>query len=294
MTQPARRTKPIKIQFASDLHLEFERRAEDRLQLPVAPGTRAVVLAGDIHSDIAGMDDFVRTLARHVPVVLVAGNHEYFMHEFESHRERLRDWAASIRDVHFLENASVEIDGVTFLGSTLWSDFDHARPALLKKAPSMMTDYAVISDRSDPRGRLRPSRILDEHRQSLAFLERELRICVPERTVVVTHHAPSLQSTRIKGEDWNVLYGSDCEALIEDCGPTLWIHGHVHQSFEYRVGRTTIACNPRGYLGYGENTRFDAQRTICLEPSRRRTLTSPPTSALRPRSPSPRTPTSPS
>ena len=294
MTQPGRRTKPIKIQFASDLHLEFERRPEDRLQLPIAPGTSAVVLAGDIHSDIAGMDAFVRALARHAPVVLVAGNHEYFTHEFESHREQLREWAGAIRGVHFLENNSVELDGITFLGSTLWSNFDDARPALMKKATSMMTDYSVITDRRDPRRRLRPERILAEHRQAIAYLERELRAGERSRTVVVTHHAPSLQSTRSKGEDWDVLYGSDYEALIEDCGPALWIHGHVHHSFEYRVGRTTIACNPRGYLGYGENLRFDPQRTICLAPTRRSTLTSPPRSPPRRRSPTPHTPSSPS
>ena len=75
MTHPRRRN-PINIQFASDLHLEFERRPQDRVQLSVQKGTTALVLAGDIHSDIAGMDLFVRDLAQQVPVVLVAGNHD--------------------------------------------------------------------------------------------------------------------------------------------------------------------------------------------------------------------------
>ena len=74
MTRP-RRGKPVNIQFASDLHLEFEHRPQDRVQIPVAPDTAALVLAGDIHSDIAGMDAFVRNLAQQVPVVMVAGNH---------------------------------------------------------------------------------------------------------------------------------------------------------------------------------------------------------------------------
>lgn len=264
MPAKPRRHKAFQIQFASDLHLEFERSPDDRLQLPVAPDTDAIVLAGDIHSDIGGMDDFVRTLAQRVPVILVAGNHEYFTNELESHRQALRAWAASIPDVHFLENDVVELSGMTFLGATLWSNFDRARPALMTKATAMMSDYAVIADRSDPRGQLRPERILAEHRQSINFLERELRSRDPGRTVVVTHHAPSLRSTRCKGEDWDCLYGSDLDSLLEDCGPALWIHGHVHESFEYPVGRTTVACNPRGYLGYGVNPRFD--------PGRRRTL----------------------
>jgi Icc-related predicted phosphoesterase len=256
--------KPYVIQFASDLHLEFERRPEDRLQLPIAPGTTALVLAGDIHNELAGLDAFVRPLAKRVPVILVAGNHEYFTHELDSMREQLADWAASIPDVHFLENQIVDIDGLTFLGATLWSNFDDARPALLKKSTSMMTDYAVIADRTDPRGRLRPERILREHQQSIAFLERELRARDRARTVVVTHHAPSLRSTQQKGEDWDHLYGSNLDALIEDCGPALWIHGHVHDSFDYQIGRTRILCNPRGYLRYEQNADFDPDRTVTL------------------------------
>jgi Icc-related predicted phosphoesterase len=252
-----KRRNPIKIQFASDLHLEFEHSPSARLALPVARDATALVLAGDVHSDLDGLDTFVRPLATRVPVILVAGNHEYFTHEFESHREALRAWAAGIPDVHFLENDSVEVDGVTFLGATLWSNFDDARPALLKEAISMMTDYAVIADRTDPSGRLRPERILREHQQSIDFLERELRTRDRARTVIVTHHAPSLRSTRQKGEDWDCLYGSDLDAMIESCGPALWIHGHVHDSFEYTIGGTTVVCNPRGYLGYGENPRFD-------------------------------------
>ncbi|MDH4313123.1 MAG: hypothetical protein OEW57_15985, partial [Gammaproteobacteria bacterium] len=59
--------------------------------------------------------------------------------------------------------------------------------------------------------------------------------------------------------------GSDYDALIEDCGPALWIHGHVHESFDYRIGRTAIACNPRGYLRCGENARFDPTRSVKLQ-----------------------------
>ena len=274
MTSPKRRN-PIRIQFASDLHLEFEHRPQDRLQLPVAPGTTAIVLAGDIHSSIQGLDNFVRNLARQAPVVMVAGNHEYFAHELNDTREQLAAWAASIPDVHFLENQTVELDGITFVGATLWSNFDNADARLMQAAPSMMADYSVIADRDDSRMRLRPGRILAEHMRSIAFIERELRARDPARTVVVTHHAPSLQSSRCKGKDFDLLYGSDYDALIEDCGPALWIHGHVHESFDYRIGRTTIACNPRGYLRYGENARFDPARTITL-PRPRPSLPAPP------------------
>ena len=263
MTSP-KGSKPIKIQFASDLHLEFERRAGHRLELPVALDTDVLVLAGDIHNDFAGLDSFIRPLATRLPVVLVAGNHEFFTHELNETYLELGQWAASIPGVHFLENQAVEIAGVTFLGAVLWYSFGNADPQLMKKAASMVADFAVIADRQGPRNRLRPERVLEIHRHSIAWLERELRTRDPARTVVVTHHAPSLRSSRGKGEDWDLLYGSDYDALIADCGPAVWIHGHVHTSFEYQIGRTTVACNPRGYLGYGENPSFDPSRAITL------------------------------
>ena len=101
-------------------------------------------------------------------------------------------------------------------------------------------------------------------RRSRAFIEDELTRLDPARTVVVTHHAPSRRSTQQKGEDWDHLYGSNLDALIEDCGPALWIHGHVHDSFDYQIGSTRVLCNPRGYLRYGENADFDPGRTAVL------------------------------
>jgi Icc-related predicted phosphoesterase len=250
------------VQFASDLHLEFERRPEERLQFPIREGAGVLVLAGDIHSDFAGLDTFVRQLAMQVPVIFVAGNHEFFTHEINDTYRALVDGAAVTPNVHFLQDRAVELDSLVFLGCTLWSDFGNADPALLRKAPSMMTDYAVIADRAGPSNRLTTARILADHQRSRRFLEEQLRSHDPARTVVVTHHAPSLRSTSGKGEDWDRLYGSDLDAFIEDYGPALWIHGHVHESFQYTIGRTTVACNPRGYPGYGTNPRFYARRAF--------------------------------
>jgi hypothetical protein len=37
------------------------------------------------------------------------------------------------------------------------------------------------------------------------------------------------------------------DSFISAFQPDLWIHGHVHDSFDYQIGRTRIVCNPRGY-----------------------------------------------
>ena len=42
--------------------------------------------------------------------------------------------------------------------------------------------------------------------------------------------------------------------MIEERGPDLWVHGHVHRHSDYQVGRTRIVCNARGHMD--EKTGF--------------------------------------
>ena len=124
----------MNIQLLSDLHLE----AHPHFQPEPAPGADVLVLAGDIGSYQAGSllseDDF--GLARFsplprsaggadwpVPVLFVPGNHEYDAQDFDAAHLRLQ--AACTRwGITWLERATVVLQGVRFVGTTLWSDFD--------------------------------------------------------------------------------------------------------------------------------------------------------------------------
>ncbi len=252
------------MQYASDLHMEFEHCTPDRLEMPIDPRADLLVLAGDVHTEVAGMDGLVRRLAMQVPVVMVAGNHEFYGHEFDLQRQALADRGKTIPDFHFLDNEAVTVNGVRIVGATFWSDFGGGDPRLMAKAGDMMTDYSVISDGTATLGSLKPSRIYQEHLKSADFIRAELAGRDNRRLIVVTHHAPSPRSTRRKGRGLDKLYGSDYEQLMRDYDPNLWIHGHVHESFEYQVDQTIVACNPRGYAGYHENESFVPVRTITL------------------------------
>lgn len=259
-----KKSKPFTVQFASDLHQEFEHCTADRLQLSVDPKADLLVLAGDIHDDLHALESWIRPLAAQVPVVMVAGNHEFYGHEFDIQRQALADLGKAIPDFHFLDNEAVTIKGVRVVGATFWSNFDNGDKALMADARDMMTDYSVISDGTATLGSLKPSRIYQEHLKSADFIQAELSGRDNQRVIVVTHHAPSLQSSRNKGARWDKLYGSDYEQLMRDYNPNLWIHGHIHESLEYQVDDTTIACNPRGYVRYHENNAFVPVRTIKL------------------------------
>lgn len=263
----------LRLLVLSDLHVEFAPFVPDVATLP---GVDVVILAGDIHKGIRGIEWARKTFAD-LAVIYVAGNHEFYGHHWVGLLEELRN-AAQQMDVHFLENDAVRIGGVRFLGCTLWTDFEYFGPdrrsAAMRDAANRMNDFRTIH--ADPlpgvywmgkRHRLSPWHVLQRHRESLNWLAQELATPAEGATVVVTHHYPSARSTadEFKDDILNAAYGSALpETLIGQAN--LWIHGHTHSSHDYTVqtdfGNARVLCNPRGYplrLGIGrfENGLFD-------------------------------------
>lgn len=246
----------VRILLLSDLHLEFA---------PVVPpdltDIDVVVLAGDIGVGAAGVL-WALDVLRAVPVVYVLGNHEYYGQSFARLALDLREFATGT-NVHVLERQAVTIAGVRFLGCTLWTDlalFGH--PKLLEPlVGEAMSDYEVIQAGVRGQRKLTTSDTLGNHRRSRKWLERELYRSVGTPTVVVTHHAPSLRSIAEKDRDDLLCcgYASALDEFVERTRPALWLHGHVHESADYRIGATRVAVNARGYpVTYGRsNPEFD-------------------------------------
>jgi len=168
--------------------------------------------------------------------------------------------------VHVLEHDEWRHQGVRFLGCTLWSDFrlfesTEQRDAALQKITTFARDYTRIAIAPDFADAFTPavSQLLFD--QSVAWLDKRFAEPFDGPTVVVTHFAPSRGSIAEKfvGSPINAAFVSDLEARIERWQPALWLHGHVHDSFDYRVGKTRVVANPRGYAkgGVNENRYFD-------------------------------------
>jgi predicted phosphodiesterase len=234
----------MRIQLASDLHLELLASTwpRERLVAP-APGADVLVLAGDI-------DRGLRTIERFadwpVPVLYVAGNHEFYDHEWEQLRDDLRQ-AAEGTAVRFLDDDAVTLGGVRFLGSTLWTDYLSAGQApaeAMAAAEGFLLDHRRIRTRAGP---FSAAQALKDHQRSRAWLARELAIDRATPAVVVTHHGPHPASihARFAGSPINGAFVSDLADLVSQAD--LWLHGHVHDSFDYRVGRCRVVTNPRGY-----------------------------------------------
>lgn len=276
----------MKIAIMSDLHLEFDEEgmarsggalsdqdASDFYRNPPQPEADVLVLAGDIHSGPRAIDWAARHFA--VPTVVISGNHEAYGAELTATIAESRARAAGTAGrVVYLERAtwtwiSQAGEPVRFVGATLWTDFklDGDSRRSMAIAREIVPDFQVIDIQSGKaRRRLRPSDTVRLHHGSVDFLRRELRHPFDGLTVVVTHHAPSVGSIdpRFRDSPINPAFLSDLGDLIRASQPHLWIHGHMHDSFDYRIGRTRVVCNPRGYFPHELNPRFDPSLVVEL------------------------------
>lgn len=241
----------MRILVLSDLHLEV------RPFEPAATSADLVVLAGDIANGAAGIE-WARQVFR-VPVLYLAGNHEYYEGDFDEVQAALESAAGG--SVTLLDRGEATIGGVRFLGCTLWTDYSLvpavARRAVIEEARLKNPDYAKI--RRGARD-FSPEDAVALCRDHRAWLERELAKPFAGRTVVVTHFAPHPRSIApaYAGHPANPGFVLDLSALMGRAG--LWIHGHTHTAFDYEVSGTRVVCNPRGYPD--ELTGFRPDRVV--------------------------------
>lgn len=258
----------MKIWTFSDLHLEVCP-LSDPLEPPA--GTDVCVMAGDLTNKSPAR--MIQWLAENIaypfgiPVVCVAGNHEYYRGSLMDGLNEAREVAKTYPDVHFLENDLVAIDGVRFIGATLWSDFRimGQQPLAMEMARGAMNDYRAISKQNEPWKRLLPMDTLQYHEASRRFIEDALRIPFDGKTVVVTHYGPHPWSVhdKYRGDLLNGSFVSDLSEVMEFGRPEVWVHAHTHDTHSYVFEETHVYCNPRGYDR--ENRNFDPALLIDLD-----------------------------
>lgn len=239
----------MKIQLASDLHLEarvFFSKAQTEPEMAlVDQGADVFVLAGDIMPGLEGVS-FANRLHRAYgkPVIYVLGNHEFYGHEVATLRRAIAQ--AAEPGVHVLDQGDVTIDGVRFLGCTLWTDFQlfGTPESSMAEAQQWLADFRYIRCGTK---RMSAADQIALHQADLAWLEEKLRT-PHEKTVVITHHAPCRQSiaAQFADDSCTPAFVSDLAHLM---GPAvkLWCHGHTHTAFHYLERGTQVLCNPHGY-----------------------------------------------
>lgn len=284
----------MKIQLLSDLHLEVH----PHFQPQPAAGANVLVLAGDIGSYQEGgmLDDDDFGLARFsplpqyagwpCPVIFVPGNHEYDMQDFDAAHTRLRATCDRLGLI-WLERETAVLDGVRFVGTTLWTDFD---AIALQDSRVQAGDLGALLRLRDKAfraanfylrktgGTRHGEAFLAEPMRAQALLcQQWLQAALAEpfdgTTVAVTHFAPSLRSADPR---YGMVPGTAgfCNALDDWLAQAqLWLHGHLHAPSDYTVRgqhaggqpwQCRVVANPLGYARKGEQEYFQPRACIDL------------------------------
>lgn len=245
----------MRLRIFSDLHLECFGGERD---LPDVSAD-AIILAGDIHTGTQGLAWAAERFS-HLPVIYVPGNHEYYGHSMSTLRAEL-DSEANRLGIHLLDNKSVVIGGVKFMGSTLWTDFelyancpDNDAALTYENAVSLMPDFRIIEQ---PDGiTFSPEESQRLHSCAVKWLEKELHTPFAGPKVVISHHAPLADCIpdRYKGDSLSPAFASNLSRFMGQAA--LWVHGHVHETVDFECQETRVVANPGGYPDEFESPCF--------------------------------------
>jgi Icc-related predicted phosphoesterase len=262
----------MRAQILSDLHLGVYRIKP----ITIMDGVDVVIVAGDTCEGVLKAFEHLRRIVpSHIPIIMVMGNHEYY-HRFVPDELTLARSQASAFNIHLLEDDTVVLGvrfpgEVRFIGASLWTDYaifgDANQAAVMNACANGMNDHRLIGWQKEPWLRFRPQEAALLHHRSRAYLADTLAVPFNNGpTVVVTHHAPHWNSVhpRFRSDPVTGAFVSNLEDLILAAQPALWVHGHVHNSADYRVGATRILCNPHGYGA--ENLDFNGALVVELGP----------------------------
>jgi Icc-related predicted phosphoesterase len=241
----------MQIRVLSDLHLEFyPDQGEAFLKSLELERGDLLVLAGDIATApiLEQALERIHLLRPGKATAYVPGNHEYYGSSLKNLNQKLGQWRVRLQPLFILNNRLVELEGRRILGSTLW--FPERPEARLYR--SALTDFRAIQGFSES--------FAQANAEAVQFLQDN----VHRGDIVITHHLPSYRSVypEFMSNPLNGFYVCDLETLILEHKPSLWIHGHSHESSDYRIGSTRILSNPFGYWGVKENAAWDWGKTV--------------------------------
>lgn len=251
------------VRYASDLHLEFRENAGYLRDNPLKAGGDVLVLAGDIgyiNDDNYSEHPFWDWAADNFNRVLVVpGNHEYY--KFFDVAKLPDGFVGKIRNnVHFYNNAVVNIEGVDFILSTLWAKIELQNAFQTERGVS---DFRRIMYNGICLGW---NEFNELHRCAFDFIKKSVAQSRADKIVVVTHHvpSPSLMSPEFEGSPINGAFTVDLTEFIEQSRIDYWIYGHSHRNIDKTIGSTQCLCNQLGYVFHNEHLTFEPDRCIML------------------------------
>jgi predicted phosphohydrolase len=252
----------MKIQYASDLHIEFPENKEFLKINPLKPIGDILVLAGDI-VPFAVLDkhlDFFNYISDNFEnTYWIPGNHEYY---YSNMVDRSGAFHEKINEnVHRLNNNTIKCNGVDLIFTTLWSEI---KPANQWKIHASMNDFRVIKHGDDI---LSIEQYNSLYKESVSFLNRALDSRTSEKSIVISHHVPTFMNypEAYKGNALNEAFAVELFDFIEKHQPDYWIYGHTHcNTTDFTIEKTSLVTNQLGYVQNNEHISFNNCKIIEL------------------------------
>ena len=254
----------MKIQYASDLHLEFPSNSEYIQKNPFKVTGDILILAGDIH--IINDDEILKNpfwdwaSKNYKQVIIAYGNHEFYK---DLDLSTMKDgYKYKIRDnIYYYYNCIISLnEDIDIIISTLWS---YIKKENEYDCITSVNDFNLIKYNNK---KLTADNFNSEHKKCLEFIKKSLNESKAKIKVVVTHHVPSklLNAKEFDGSKINDAFTVDLTDYIKKCGAKYWIFGHSHRNINKLIGNTYCLCNQLGYISYGENKNFSLEINIDL------------------------------
>lgn len=257
----------MRLWIMSDLHLEATRNW-DLPPPPQRPDFDAMIIAGDLITRAERGVKWLRERVKDQPVIYVIGNHESYGTDWNVTIEKARTFAAG-SNIHVLQNDTLIIDDVTFVGGTLWTDFTlfgDVRSSM-DFVGNAMNDYCKIR-KGNYEYRLRPQDTLKANRTTREFIASAVRSKTTGRICAITHHGPAPATVKL-GAEIDPISAAYVNGEYTDlmAGIDNWIYGHTHETRDFMIGSTRVVTNAKGYGPWRnnqtwENQNFDPTLTI--------------------------------
>jgi predicted phosphohydrolase len=250
----------MKIQYASDLHLEFSENKEFLLNNPLIPYGDILILAGDI-MPFKQMDEHQRfwdyCSENFAFTYWLPGNHEYYYSDIN---ERSGEVNESIRENVFLvNNIWVNHGSVKLIFSTLWTNISMDKAWPIENG---LNDFHLIKS-GDTRFSVRQYNQLFE--ENLNFLKQAVDGNTREKCIVITHHVPTFEHypEEFQNSSLNQAFAVDLNELMQIAEIDYWIYGHHHRNIaDFKIGNTVLLTNQLGYVKANEHTGFSFNKII--------------------------------
>lgn len=252
----------MKIQFASDLHLEMAANATWLRSHPLEVAGDILVLAGDTAYLDEGIPKWFLDWASdsYQQVLLIPGNHEYY--HYGDIAKRGESWQCMLRkNVGYYNNKVVNVGDIDFILSTMWS---HIPEVDMFQVQRGLNDFYQILCHGEL---MTPDDFNAEHERCKQFIIKSFAESKAKHIVVVTHHVPTLQAVapQYQGSALSSAFAVELGNLIADSRIDYWIYGHSHTNIDIEIGGTKIVANQLGYIVHNEqNNGFNNSRCIEL------------------------------